>query len=492
MNRVPEGLVAAVRLDQPTYPDGADSYSPGENFPELPFPDVARTPNAVYAGVRRCLRDSGLDHARFGTPEWNPFGAAIAPGARVFVLCNFVYQRRPYRESHLEFLAKCTHAAVIRPVVDYLLKAVGPEGHVEFGCAPVQGAVWSDLLRDTGSDRLLRFYDAAAPGRVRACDLRGDVVVRRLLGWEHLPATNDEHANLDLGPDSELERAQGNRSYRSLQYDAQETARYHAPGSHVYALSRRIAAADAVVSIPKLKTHEKVGHTGALKGCVGATTLKQCLAHHRKGSPQDGGDEYADGSVPARLLSELNDYSWQRRDSLLLNAARTAERVLAKLVRESGRTAYGSWSRNDTCWRMALDIARCVAHARPDGNLDDAFRRPHLVVTDGVIGGEGKGPLRPSPVATGFLSFARDPYAADLVACRVMGFDPERLPLLREATRSRRFAVTTLAPGQVEALVDGRPVRLTELGTEFGRPYRPARGWEEIRATQRGGPECEC
>lgn len=40
--------------------------------------------------------------------------------------------------------------------------------------------------------------------------------------------------------------------------------------------------ADVIVHVPKLKTHEKVGITCALKGVVGS---KECLAHYRAGGP---------------------------------------------------------------------------------------------------------------------------------------------------------------------------------------------------------------
>ena len=89
--------------------------------------------------------------------EETALGELIQPGARVFVLCNFVQHRRR-AEPMTAFHAKCTHASVIRPVVDYALKAVGPEGIVSFGNAPVQGADWHSLLRDTGSAAILDFF----------------------------------------------------------------------------------------------------------------------------------------------------------------------------------------------------------------------------------------------------------------------------------------------------------------------------------------------
>ena len=43
--------------------------------------------------------------------------------------------------------------------------------------------------------------------------------------------------------------------------------------------------ADAVINIPKLKTHKKSGVTLALKSCIGLTNEKYWLPHYTEGSP---------------------------------------------------------------------------------------------------------------------------------------------------------------------------------------------------------------
>ena len=60
---------------------------PGADYPLLPPFDP---PNPVYEMVEAALRALGLDHGRVGTPEGNPLGAVIAPGARVVIKPNFV------------------------------------------------------------------------------------------------------------------------------------------------------------------------------------------------------------------------------------------------------------------------------------------------------------------------------------------------------------------------------------------------------------------
>ena len=51
-------------------------------------------------------------------------------------------------------------------------------------------------------------------------------------------------------------------------------------------------AADLIVNLPKMKTHQKAGVTGALKNLVGCNGEKAFLVHYLKGRPCDGGDEF--------------------------------------------------------------------------------------------------------------------------------------------------------------------------------------------------------
>ena len=81
----------------------------------------------------------------------------------------------------------------------------------------------------------------------------------------------------------------------------------HAPGRHRYVIAREIIEADVVFSLPKLKTHERAGLTGALKNFVGINGHKDCLPHHRKGGSLAGGDCYEGRSAFKGLLEDLLD-----------------------------------------------------------------------------------------------------------------------------------------------------------------------------------------
>jgi hypothetical protein len=57
--------------------------------------------------------------------------------------------------------------------------------------------------------------------------------------------------------------------------------------------------------------------------------------------------------------------------------------------------------------------------------------RPHLAIVDGTVGMEGLGPSAGRPKALDAVVVSGDAFAADAVACRLMGVDAESIPHLR-------------------------------------------------------------
>jgi uncharacterized protein (DUF362 family) len=473
--------VLSIRtLPEAGYPNPEDWFSPDQKYAELRSDDVSRAPNPVYASVRSLFEQAALDAPHAGTPEWNPLGGFVRPGARVFVLCNFVYHRRP-QESELHLHGKCIHGSVLRALIDYLLIAVGPSGRVTFGNAPLQACSWTRVLEETGAARALEFYRSRGLP-VEARDLRLLVAERDVLGRVVSVEHRDEaeHAvEIDLSAESLLSELAGSPAprYRVADYDPRRTERFHADRSHRYVIHRDVLDADVVVSLSKLKTHEKVGVTCGLKGFVGAVGHKDCLAHHRFGSPDGGGDEYPSSWKRLRLLSRFQDWLGTRAHEAPLQAAlEIGDRSVRRVLRRFGAIQGGAWSGNDTCWRMALDLARILHHADADGFMHDAPQRTHLSLIDGVVGGEGEGPLAPTPIRSGVLLFGDDVAMTDRIACRLMGFDPARIPLVARAALPMRFAVTS-ARDAGAIVYDGRRVEEAALEPVAGRPFEPPRGW---------------
>jgi uncharacterized protein (DUF362 family) len=473
-------MLSIIQKPELCYPPAGDGFCPDQPFPEYRHGLISPRPNPVYQAVRDTLAQAGLDRDHFGTPDWNPLGSWIRPGQRVFVLCNFVYHCRGHESIH-DFYGKCTHASVIRAMIDYVLIAAGPEGRVVFGNAPLQGAIWDLVSAESHAREVADFYEGiGAPVELR--DLRLHIAERNAMGWITRVERRGEEGGIsvDLGSDSLLTALDpGHPHYRVSDYDPDRTEACHANGKHVYIVNRAIIDSDVIISIPKLKTHSKVGITCALKGCVGAIGHKDCLAHHRLGPPERNGDEYP--ADPVGLLyraSRLHD-SVQRTlpETRVGRALRLGDRVVRKALSKAFAGTSGTWWGNDTCWRMSLDIGRIIAHADKQGILQDAMIRPHLALIDGVIGGEGEGPLNPRGVDTHALLFADDPVEADWGAARLMGYEPENIALVREAARLERYPVTRRQPSEFKAIVNGEPVPLDAIHPPGGHRYQPPPGW---------------
>ena len=59
--------------------------------------------------------------------------------------------------------------------------------------------------------------------------------------------------------------------------------------------------------------------------------------------------------------------------------------------------------------------------------------QPALSLVDGIVSMEGPGPRRGTPHSTGFLVMSRDTVAADVMACRLVGINPEEVLHLKHA-----------------------------------------------------------
>lgn len=464
------------------YPERDEFFSPDERFPEYRYAQVSSRENGIYRAVRACFAQAGLDREHLDTPSWNPLGAFIRPGSRVFVLCNFVLNRQP-GETAQNFGAKCIHGSVLRPLLDYVLLAVGPAGSVAFGNAAMQHCNWQAVLNETGAQAVLEFYRSMGLA-VEAKDLRLLVVRRSRLGKVTVLERRQEHNGIpvNLGADSlmvALDR-EPCTPYRVMNYSPARLEACHSDNNHVYVISRRILEADTILSLSKLKTHEKTGITCALKSLVGTVGHKDSLPHYRFGSPEIGGDECPAGT--SGLLRSVLAFHYRAQRASPASAWGTALRVTDRFLRYGTRrwlpVTEGGWCGNDTAWRMVLDLNRIITYATPNGELQSTPCRQHLAFIDGVTGGEGQGPLSPRAVHSGVLLFSPNPVVADFACASLMGFDPWRIPLISEAVHLARYPLTSQIPSDEQTLYNGRSFPASELVRLAPYHYQPPAGWQ--------------
>jgi uncharacterized protein (DUF362 family) len=437
------GDVAIARcLPGPTGPYPAFPYAPGEAFGELPRVEPG-PPNPVFAAVRSCLARLGLDRPNFGTPRWDPFGDFIQPGQQVLIKPNWVFHENRGQGG---FDGLVTHTSVLRPVIDYVLRALDGRGRVIIGDAPLQSADFGTIVERTAIERLANLLRSdAVPVEVRdfrenACELDGR---GRVAGHHRLAGDPDGYSTVDLGKASHLaDVADLSSRFRVTNYDPAVMRSHHSADRHEYLVAKAMLASHVVINVPKLKTHRKAGLTCCLKNLVGINGSKDYLPHHRVGPVARGGDEYCWPSFWKACAARLTDRMEGAPASNLHGVYSLAERACRRMARCFQRDPYseGSWHGNDTVWRMALDLNHLLEYARPDGTLADVPQRRVFNVVDAVVAGEGEGPLRPDAVAANFVLAGEMPAAVDACAARLVGLDPDRIPLVRNGLEVRRAA----------------------------------------------------
>jgi len=126
-----------------------------------------------------------------------------------------------------------------------------------------------------------------------------------------------------------------------------------------FTVARIFQQIDAVVSLPKLKTHSQMYYTGAIKNIYGMIPgLRKARLHVR----------FPEREQFARMITDLN--------------------VLIK---------------------------------------------PSLAIMDAITAMEGPGPNNGTPIDIGLILASYDPLALDTAACKIVGYDPEQIPILADA-----------------------------------------------------------
>ena len=440
----------------------------------------------MYDLVRQALRRLGYDEHHYGTPAWNPLRGVVEPGMSVVIKPNLVVDT-VWPGASLR--ATVTHGSVLRPLLDYVRKALAGQGRITLGDAPIQRTHWRNVLERSGLAGTLAALNERGGPEIEVVDFRREVTQRDRLGVvvrrEIRP--DRDFVEVDLGAGSTLAPLDDDHlRFRVSQYDPAALQRNHSGARHCYLVHRRVLDADAVINVPKMKVHKKAGLTGALKNIVGITCGKDWLPHYRIGDAETGaGDQYARKSRLRAAYTRFCD-DVETGSPLQRRVAAGAARGLDWLMRLTGgdQPCEGSWHGNDTAWRMVHDLNLVLCYAARDGQMTRAVQRRVLHVLDGVIGGENDGPLNPTAHAAGLVIAGTNPLCVDAAAATVMGFDVARVPLLRDIGHiPAAWQLPLTDPPERGARVmydDGaqyRMLTLAELAGALNLQFRASEGW---------------
>lgn len=424
--------------------------------------------DSAFETIRLALSLLGLDAAGAGSAGWNPLGDVIRPGDTVVLKPNFVRDFRETQPGDGDCLI--THGSVIGAVLDYAFLALQGRGRLIVADAPQNDADFETIARIAGLGAIVERFARERSFRLEVLDLRPERAIKIdgvIVGHEPLAGDPAGYATVDLAGGSafcEVERL-CDRLY-GAEYDVAEVRRHHRGGAHEYLISRTVLDADVVLSVPKLKTHKKVGLTVNLKNMVGVNGNKNWLPHHREGTPAQGGDQFDRNTLGAR--AEQAAVAGFKRVFPLFGAARPLiagpiKSLGKRLFGDSNRGAIrsGNWHGNDTTWRMALDLNRAVLYADRDGKLRSSPQRRIFSIVDAIVAGEGAGPLDARPAPLGVILAGANPVAVDLACARLAGFDAQRMPMLGRALEPSALPL---------ALFSAQDVAIRSNGEEFAGP----------------------
>jgi uncharacterized protein (DUF362 family) len=455
-------------------------FHPGEYFPEYPFgpESIDSSPNLTYEATRNLFMTMGLDSANQGSPLWNPLGDLLRPGQTVLLKPNWVSHAVGGTSSSDPDILNVliTHTAVLRSIIDYVFLAVGSAGKIIIADAPLQGTRWDLLLERAQMPELLSFF-AQKKVPLELIDLRlssvetapdGRFIIQRNNSGDpngYVLVQVDDHSAL-----CDLDR-RSNGKYRVLDYPGSRMGQAHGKGHHRYLISKTVLSADAVINLPKLKTHLKTGMTAAMKNLVGINGNKAYLPHFRLGSPDEGGDDYHLTNFWRRLKSEYR-YEAAKLPKWLRDPVKWLGNKLIQLSTPNNHktgdecqqdpylTSGGSWYGNDTAWRMVVDLNIALLYSDLDGVIQTLPQRRWLNIVDAINAGEGNGPLSPKAAFLGRLIGGFDPLMVDRVCAEMIGFDWRKIGYLREGPT---FLLSTSSEIPSEIVLDGREILFDKI-----------------------------
>ncbi len=444
---IEQNLVYVHKTDVFSYPEAP--FDPGKVYPEFESGDIINSQsreNGVYENVRATLIGLKLDHKNIGTKKWNPFSEFIKKGDKIVIKPNLVRHEHP--QGDIGVLSMITHASIIRPIIDYVLLATQKDCKITICDVPLQKAIWSQIISKSGLKDLVEYYERKGI-KIDLLDLRreishvneyGVIVKRKIRDRDPLG-----YVSVDLKEKSELMPII--KYYTKLEitdYGSGTVSQHHNPDRNEYCITKTILDADVFINVPKLKTHHKAGISVAMKNMIGINGDKSWIAHHRRGSPGTGGDEYPKFHLKTGLKMRLREFmervpSGERVLTAYYKLRRIADPDSANRAKPYVLTHFteGSWHGNDTLWRCIKDLNKIILYSDKNGSMQNEIQRKYFCIVDGILAGEKEGPMNHTPKKAGVIIGGFNPVAIDYTAAEIMGFDWRKIPSVREGFKNQ-------------------------------------------------------
>lgn len=478
--------VFIYKMKEASYPE-APPFHPAAH-PEYLFDNVSEvaTNNHIYQSLRSLFNVAQLDKDHYGKSHWNPLGDFIKPGNTVLIKPNLIKGNHPSDPQGWKYVL--TNGSLIRAVSDYVWIALKGKGKIVVADAPQPDSYFKDIVRVTGLNYLKRFYNDKGLDfeyidlRFETYTTKNDVVVDRIR------QSGDPNGSIkfDLGIKSEFLNHNGSGKYYGADYYTDQLNEHHQNEKHEYLIAGTAIKSDVIINLPKLKTHKKTGITASLKNLVGITANKNWLPHHTEGHPNNGGDGHPDPSFLHWAEKKIAN-TMRRNISNIPGMGtwlhRKSRGIGVSLLGDSESTIRnGNWWGNDTIWRMCLDLNKILLYGNADGTFrtpSDKTRKKYISIIDAVIAGGGNGPLNPDPVDMKSMILGTNPASTDAVCAYLMGFDPDKLPIVREAFKCNSYPIADWIWQDIDVKSNNHMWNgsLSEISPDSTYVFKPHFGW---------------
>jgi len=408
----------------------------------------------------------------------------VNPGDWVVIKPNLVKESKETDAN--EWRSVITDASLIKDVCSHVCEKLCGEGRVTICDAPQTDSSFEKIAEKLGLYEIAEECSKQFNLKVEVIDLRDEewtndagVITKR----EKLQGDPEGSIAFNLGKNSLFYQHSGEGRFYGADYDSRVVNNHHKGETQEYLICATPVKADVFINMPKLKTHKKTGVTLNLKNLVGINADKNWLPHHTEGSPSNGGDEFPDLTLKRRI--EQLSVKFARK--IALNIPLLGPKI-AQRLRKSGTKVFGdgatvirsgNWFKNNTTWRMVLDLNRCLLYGNADGSLRKENKKRYYCVIDGRIGMEGMGPMQGDPVESGIVIGGTDPVLADMVAARIMGFDWRKIPVIKGAFALDSFPITDFSPDDVyvESNIKEWNGRFVDIEDSEFLQFKPHFGW---------------
>ena len=119
---------------------------------------------------------------------------------------------------------------------------------------------------------------------------------------------------------------------------------------------------------------------------------------------------------------------------------------------------------------MVLDLNKIAIFGNSDGKILSTPQRQLFSLCDGIIGGQGDGPLKPEPLALGIISFTNHSGMNDILMATLMGFETNKISMLQELEKTTQHE-------KIKIRWNGRNIKCSDLANHAIKA-KAAPGWE--------------